>query len=397
MSAKILAWTEGTEHTLTPLEVRLSLSAPQASGSDYKAACLAKRVQGPRPKIVGKGVLVETPNTKITQKFVVREARTTTRLAQSDTSPNSKLSDVSFVGILQQISRMKSRNYSGRSHSGFDEIDVATYAEALVAVFLFLPEEESISLFLDCLEPGRSGTVKICAIKAATTFTTRHPVFLGSGNPRRNSSSLSRRVMHLTSAKFYEAQQIRQSWGYLSCGVSVQGQVLHVQNADRQRPYAALHSCILALLQASPDHYIANIENTDVEGWDSISAQMPLTDPYCKMIEVRMKNAMPMSSMCIVKRLLLARLDPDSQRLWIHVAHQLVGCYHRKSEYNHAHGMQFNEDHVPAFAMCEIAFLVSLASASSDVSQLAAQGFRLIAQAERQPEIWQLLLFSSNS
>lgn len=133
---------------------------------------------------------------------------------------------------------------------------------------------------------------------------------------------------------------------------------------------------ILALLRASPDYYIANIEDTDVEGWDSISARvrdsdtdtavkisaatshqhltdlffkMPPTDPYYKMIEGWMKNAMlvqfwlpfrdlltgicrPMSLMCIAKRLLLTRLDPDSQRLWIHVAHQLVECYHRKSE-----------------------------------------------------------------
>lgn len=52
---------------------------------------------------------------------------------------------------------------------------------------------------------------------------------------------------------------------------------------------------------------------------------------------------------------------------------------------NHAHGLQFDEERVPAFAMAEIAFLVSLTSVSSDVSQLAAQGLRLIAQAERQP------------
>jgi hypothetical protein len=30
--------------------------------------------------------------------------------------------------------------------------------------------------------------------------------------------------------------------------------------------------------------------------------------------------------------LLLTRLDPNSQRLWINVAHQLVEAYHRKSE-----------------------------------------------------------------
>jgi neurofibromin 1 len=52
-----------------------------------------------------------------------------------------------------------------------EEIDVAAYAEALVTVFRFLSEEESIPLFLECLEPERSDAVKICAIKAATTLS----------------------------------------------------------------------------------------------------------------------------------------------------------------------------------------------------------------------------------
>jgi hypothetical protein len=49
---------------------------------------------------------------------------------------------------------------------------------------------------------------------------------------------------------------------------------------------------------------------------------------------------------------------------------------------NHDHGMQFDKDHVPAIAMCEIAFLVSIRSVSSDASQLAAQGLHLITQTE---------------
>lgn len=40
---------------------------------------------------------------------------------------------------------------------------------------------------------------------------------------------------------------------------------------------------------------------------------------------------------------------------------------------------------VPAFALAEIAFLASLTSVNSEVSQLAAQGLRCIAQAERHP------------
>lgn len=40
---------------------------------------------------------------------------------------------------------------------------------------------------------------------------------------------------------------------------------------------------------------------------------------------------------------------------------------------------------MPAFALAEIAFLVSLTSADKGVSQLAAQGLRHIAKAEQQP------------
>ena len=54
----------------------------------------------------------------------------------------------------------------------FDEIDIGTYAEALVAVFRFLPEDETIPLFIACLEPERADAVKICAIKATSILTS---------------------------------------------------------------------------------------------------------------------------------------------------------------------------------------------------------------------------------
>lgn len=72
----------------------------------------------------------------------------------------------------------------------FDEIDIGTYAEALVAVFRFLPDEESVPLFVACLEPERADAVKICAIKAASILASEvflmrimqivfHIIFLG--------------------------------------------------------------------------------------------------------------------------------------------------------------------------------------------------------------------------
>lgn len=49
----------------------------------------------------------------------------------------------------------------------------------------------------------------------------------------------------------------------------------------------------------------------------------------------------------------------------------------------HIHRIQTSPERVPAFAMAEIAFLVSLTSSDKGVSQLAAQGLRSIARAEQ--------------
>jgi hypothetical protein len=47
--------------------------------------------------------------------------------------------------------------------------------------------------------------------------------------------------------------------------------------------------------------------------------------------------------------------------------------------------IQLDPGRLPAFALAEIAFLVSLTSADSNVSHLAAKGLRLLSYAERQP------------
>jgi len=49
--------------------------------------------------------------------------------------------------------------------------------------------------------------------------------------------------------------------------------------------------------------------------------------------------------------------------------------------------MQLSEHRVPAFALLELASAVSLTSADIGVSNLAAQTLRLIAIAERQPDV----------
>lgn len=51
-----------------------------------------------------------------------------------------------------------------------DDIDVALYAEALVAIFRFLPFEDSTQVFRACMETERSDPVKTCAIRACLTL-----------------------------------------------------------------------------------------------------------------------------------------------------------------------------------------------------------------------------------
>ena len=51
-----------------------------------------------------------------------------------------------------------------------DEIDVSLLSDALAALYRFLPEEESLTIFHQCLEPERSDAVKLCVVKACLTL-----------------------------------------------------------------------------------------------------------------------------------------------------------------------------------------------------------------------------------
>lgn len=71
-----------------------------------------------------------------------------------------------------------------------DEIDVAMIADALASLYRFLPEDESISIFLQCLEPERSEAVKICVVKACLALIVEVTVLsLFTKRPRSSTSS----------------------------------------------------------------------------------------------------------------------------------------------------------------------------------------------------------------
>ena len=52
-----------------------------------------------------------------------------------------------------------------------EEIDVAMFADALVALYRFAPKHEALRFFETCLEPERSDAVKLVAVKACATLS----------------------------------------------------------------------------------------------------------------------------------------------------------------------------------------------------------------------------------
>ncbi|KAH0828799.1 hypothetical protein J3R83DRAFT_3247 [Lanmaoa asiatica] len=269
----------------------------------------------------------------------------------------------------------------------FDKIDIGTYAEALVAVFRFLPEDESAASIL-ALEADRL--------------------------PWQPSMENLRRIIALRSRRIYEVPSI---WLLRVVTAHVFGQIALIYRTKRFTSETLtdkdlLLLAILALWRADPSYSMLPVDEEDslqwgitfTRIWDSevdtsvkISAattfqclvdmffRMSAEDPDYAYFEDRLKHSLATVLTCQSKKLLMTRLEADSQKLWISVCHQVMETYHRRSQGDHAK-IQFNPDRVPAFALSEISFLVLLSSLNSEVSQLAAQGLRLIAQAECHPD-----------
>ncbi|EIW76207.1 hypothetical protein CONPUDRAFT_64047 [Coniophora puteana RWD-64-598 SS2] len=287
------------------------------------------------------------------------------------------------------------------------EVDVATYAEALAIVFRFLPQEDSIPIFEACLGPDRSDAVKICAIKGMTMLATEVSFFIFT---RSVTLHLSARLCSLPLQYAVTRRMEIDEKGIIKV---TPNRPMAKRFTNETLPISdLLILSIVTLWRADLSFYVTHIDDADVDAWvptlvniwsadldvavkvSAITFYLYLTDIFFRMrkeemyytdIETWLKSSTIVTLVTVSKVLLQTRMDVEQQRLWISVMTQVITVYLRKSENDHASGIQLTQDRVYAFAMAEIAFLVSLTSASSDVTQLAAQGLRMIAQAERQP------------
>ncbi|GLB34218.1 putative GTPase-activator protein for Ras-like GTPases [Lyophyllum shimeji] len=291
-----------------------------------------------------------------------------------------------------------------------DEIDVAMYAEALVAVFRFLPEEDALSLFSTCVEPERSEAVKLCAVRACLTLVQEAERVKWQKPLDKLEDIMAPRLRVIFRTSGLRRSEVDQ-YGNLK-RVSSRPKIkrtLPQPLSDRE----VLLLAMLSLWRTDPVFHIKNITVPGIEEWVETSNKVwdanldiavkvssascfylcgvalyntrTVEEPSNSMMVTFLKFTLPATLFSIATNLLHARGDPEVERLWIVMAHQAIELYVKKTDSPAMKAIQTDPARVAPFALAEIAFLVALTSADSSVSQWAAKGLRFLANAERQP------------
>lgn len=291
-----------------------------------------------------------------------------------------------------------------------DEIDVGLFRDAMAILYRFLPEDEAVELFSVCMEPERSDAVKTVAVKAALVLTLESPSL-----PWHRSLEKMERVMAPRMRAIISAAATRQN------EVDPNGFVKRAAARPKSRRYTSetlsdrelLVLAICSLWRANYRYYFIALQTIRTADWLPVAIkvwespmdssvkqstawsirylcelifQMQPEDDYCQEAVTWMKMACPATLTSMSMCLLNARIDLKAQRMWMDLAYDLLVVYTRTTDREQLRELQVDSNRVAAFAMAEIAFLVSLTSVDMKVSSLAAQCLRLIAQAERQPD-----------
>ncbi|KAF8883153.1 hypothetical protein CPB84DRAFT_1817082 [Gymnopilus junonius] len=303
---------------------------------------------------------------------------------------------------------------SGSSRKPFwdiqDDIDMALYADSLVAIYRFLSFEEATDLFLACIDPERSEAIKTVVIRAFLTVIQDAPRFYWQRPPNQLEIEIASSCREILKTAGIRRQEIEYK--------GVMKRIATRPKAKKQFPEPLteremLILGILSLWRAYPVFFMKGISTLQEIGdwvmiavklWEApIDISVKISTAYCmrKMSESTflmapsdsshfmmvsiIKSSLPVTLVSVVGNLFVARTDLDAQRLWISIAHQVLDVYVTKSDLQHVKELQVDPRRVPAMALAEVSFLVALTSVDNEISQLAARGLRMLAHAERWP------------
>ncbi|KAI0686496.1 hypothetical protein BC835DRAFT_1523052 [Cytidiella melzeri] len=294
-----------------------------------------------------------------------------------------------------------------------DEIDVGLVADAMVTLFRFLPESDSLPVFIQALQPEMSDAVKIAAVKACITLVTESQKLVWQ-RPLTNLKAHTMTRFH----SIFQAIALRRS------EIDASGIMRKSNYRPKAKRYTTetlldreltLHA-IMALWRADVSWLVEGLDVSQEPMWipqvlelwqstvdDSIKHGYARTMMYVqegvresptdsRLFELGSKWMIQCSCGSMAAfgmNLLVARSDFEVQRMWMTLAHELLYRFTRNANISRAaqekiRFMQLTPERVAAFAIAEIGFLVALTSADRSVSATAAQCLRLIAGGERQ-------------
>ncbi|RPD66792.1 hypothetical protein L226DRAFT_452976 [Lentinus tigrinus ALCF2SS1-7] len=380
--------------------------------------------------------------TSLGQKGAYRKDRNITELMMKNLTYSSKFSEVAIVcavDICRAASRVRphpdGENEAPLIATAFDvahelkmtllkwtkerpfwecpdEIDVAMLSDVMAALYRFLPEEESLSIFLQCVEPERSEAVKICAVKACLTLIVdgwklpwqrsmdplkeklkeRLNLIFYSAYTRRSevdANGSSRKAALRPRAKRYTSETLPDRdlliLGLLTlwrADIWWYHDVLTEDVVDTVFP-----SCVAIYTSPADPAVRWSLGRTFRYFIDSV-VQCPPDNPKYPLLLRWVKEVGPAVLSSVSNNLLSTRTDLQTQRMLIQQAYEIMYRYavNDPSDTKLGQSLRMDKTRVSSFALAEIAFLVSLCSFDPVVSYTACQCLRLLAQAERQPE-----------
>ncbi|KAF9266130.1 hypothetical protein L218DRAFT_1016740 [Marasmius fiardii PR-910] len=292
-----------------------------------------------------------------------------------------------------------------------EEIDIALFAECLVSIFRFVPEQDALEVFSACLEPERADAVKTATIRACLTLVQEASRFPWQRSLTNLENLLAPRLRDIFKAASTKRPET-DSFGNMKRSVPFpRAKKIQRQNlSDRE----VLLLAVLSLWRARPTFFLTGIKDKENVSWNmffstnkiweanvdnsvkiSTAATVLLKgevafvlspqDPHYEETNRWLKESLPQTLVSVVTNLLHSRSEVEVQRLWTSLGLQLLEMFIRKADKSYLKDFQRNPTRVPALLLAELAFLVSLASSDSQVSHLATQGLRILAFAERQP------------
>ncbi|KAH9939229.1 uncharacterized protein BXZ73DRAFT_88953 [Epithele typhae] len=291
-----------------------------------------------------------------------------------------------------------------------DEIDVALFADVLAALYRFLPEQESLPIFQQCIEPERSEASKICVVKAVLNLIVDGWKMPWQRNIQPLRDIVQDRLMTIFYVAYVRRSEVDHNGSTRKINIRPKAKRYTSETLpDRDLLILSLltlwRSDIWWYLEALTEQVVDEVFATSVSVYatpadpavrwslartfrylaESI-AQCPVDHPKRLVFARWISETGPAVLASVATNLLSVRTDLQTQRMLIQHAYETMYRYANvEKDSVLSLSTPTPTSHVAAFSLAEIAFLVSLCSADGVVSLTACNCLRLMAQIERQP------------